>query len=340
MPRRRLVVAIVAVVLLVVAAVTVSLVRRGGAPAGTGDTFTIAVMPDTQAETSDGSARSKERADWLVAQRSALDLRFVAQVGDLTNWGWLDPKQFQVSDAAMRILDTAGIPYAIAIGNHDTQAVGWTSSGGPGGDAYVKNPECRPRFGDHCDTKWLVRQTGDFSASFPPTRFAGFQGGFEPGRSDNIYSTFSAGGRDWLVLTLELWPRKEVVAWARQVIESHPDHQVIILTHHYLLADSTVGPRNGGYGDSSPQYLHDQLVTAFPNVKLVLSGHNGTYGERAEDGPDGTVGAYLQCDDKQTTKVPVRIVTVDVAAGTMTSYVYDIRSGVRSDESTFTGFRF
>ena len=67
-----------------------------------------------------------------------------------------------------------------------------------------------------------------------------FQGYFEAGKVDNTYSRFDAGGRHWLVLNLELWPRTAVVAWAQPVVASHPDDNVIVATHSYLTASGAI----------------------------------------------------------------------------------------------------
>ncbi len=56
---------------------------------------------------------------------------------------------------------------------------------------------------------------------------------------------------------------------------AHPDENVIVLTHSYLEADGSISQSNGGYGATSPQYLYDNLIKVYPNIKFVLSGHVG-----------------------------------------------------------------
>jgi hypothetical protein len=46
---------------------------------------------------------------WLVDNRNSLDLRFVAHTGDVVNWGWLEPAQFNVASDAAKILENAKI---------------------------------------------------------------------------------------------------------------------------------------------------------------------------------------------------------------------------------------
>src|SRR6478672_9045476 len=62
--------------------------------AGDGAPFTMAVIPDTQEEVlAEGDRRLGNRLDWLIRRADPLDLRYVVQVGDLTDWGWLAPGQ-------------------------------------------------------------------------------------------------------------------------------------------------------------------------------------------------------------------------------------------------------
>ena len=43
-----------------------------------------------------------------------------------------------------------------------------------------------------------------------------FGGAFEPGKLENTYHLFSAGGRDYIVIALEWGPRDPVIAWANK----------------------------------------------------------------------------------------------------------------------------
>ena len=145
---------------------------------------------------------------------------------------------------------------------------------------------------------------------------------FEAGRAENSYSLFSAGGLNWMVLTLELWPRKEAVAWAREVVASHPKHNVIVVTHSYVSHNGALSTSNGGYGATSPKYLYDNLIKVYPNIKLTLSGHTGTAAYRRDVGVKGNViHNYLLAMHSNTTN-PTRMVEVNVSAGRVSSWVY------------------
>lgn len=267
--------------------------------------FSIAVIPDTQQETwTDADTRLRSRSEWLASNRKKLDLRFVVHVGDVTDWD--TPDHAQYARAANGLLPVqAKIPWAAAIGNHDTHAVCAGGSACPGRNTSVD-----------------VRDTSTFNRYFPRSRFGTLKGQFEQGKVDNAYFTFRSGGRDWLVLTLELWPRPEAVTWAQQVVSANPRRNVIVVTHSYLDADGSVSRSNGGYGATSPQYLFDHLVRRYPNVKLVLSGHVGSAAVRTDKGAKGNrVVSMLQCFHDRRSN-PVRLVEVDTKKGTLSTRVY------------------
>ncbi|GAA1996853.1 metallophosphoesterase [Nakamurella flavida] len=270
---------------------------------GGGDTdtsFTIAVIPDTQQEVLSGlDGRFAQRNSWLVDQRSALDLRYVLHTGDLVNWDTPDHSQYAIGSDAMQVLDDADIPWAAAIGNHDTGAVCAGGSACPGKRVRT-----------------AVRDTSTYNHYFPTSRHDDLQGTFEAGKIDNSWSSFQAGGSDFIVMTLELWPRAEVVRWAEQVIATHPDDNVIIVTHSYL--DGSGGIYGGAdYGVTSPQGLFDSLVNRYDNVKLVFSGHVGTADARQDVRADGTTSAAFLGAFHSNVTNPVQLITIDTAADTV-----------------------
>lgn len=320
----------------------------GGNPAGNASVidprFAIAIMPDTQQEVWAPDTRFANRTTWLANQRTALDLRFVLHTGDVVNWGWLVPSQYAVASKAMLPLERAGVPYALTIGNHDTRAVGSNGVGREyGGSAYVYNPECPERLGaSECNTNLLVRHTEEFNAVFNAGRYTAVGGAFEPGKVDNIYSTFTAGGKKWLVLTLELWQRTSVIDWARVVVASHPDYNVIIQTHSYLDAAGAISTSNGGYGANAPRVLFDRLVKVYPNIKMVFSGHTGAAVSRTDTGVGGNkIASFLQAFHSNTTN-PVRLMTIDTFTGTLTTRIYApyTNQSLTQYNATVTGMRF
>ncbi|MBQ1023318.1 carbohydrate-binding domain-containing protein [Micromonospora sp. C95] len=282
--------------------------------------FTFAVVPDTQEEVlSAGDTRLRQRVDWLVAQRTTLDLRFVTHSGDVVNYDTPSHVQYERARTALRPLETAGLPYTLAVGNHDTQAAG--------PDGELRSPAGQ-----------LLRDTTVFNRYFTAGRFGAVGGQFEAGKVDNAYATYTAGGVRWLVLSLELWPRRVAVDWAKAVVAAHPRHNVVIVTHHYLESDASIG-RSAGYGSTSPQYVFDNLVRRYPNIRFVFSGHTGTAASRVDTGVHGNrVYSFLQTFHSRRTN-PVRLVEIDTAANSLRTWIYAPHTdeAFPAYERTYTG---
>jgi hypothetical protein len=268
------------------------------------DKFTLAVIPDSQQEVlQEGDARLQNRLEWLVKQRRSLNLKMVLHVGDLMNWDTPDHLQAGRASAAFTVLDKAGLPYACALGNHDTAAVKVGGSAAPG------------------NVNSNLRITTTYNAFFPLARFKALESVYQPGQIDNACHTFRAGGLDWLVLNLELWARTGAVAWAETVLQQHPHHNAITLTHSHLNSKGGIEQTKGGYGNNSPQFVFDHLQQ-YPNVRLVFSGHVGTNAFRTDLGTNGNpIHQFLQCYHDKLSN-PVRLFEIDTKKGTLKTWVY------------------
>ncbi|HYG35999.1 MAG TPA: beta-L-arabinofuranosidase domain-containing protein, partial [Clostridia bacterium] len=266
--------------------------------------FTIAVIPDSQQEVlNEGDTRLARRLEWLVKSRQELNLKMVLHVGDLMNWDTPDHVQYKRASAAMTILDQDRVPYACALGNHDTAAVQVGGSAAPG------------------NVNANLRVTTTYNTYFPVPRFRALQSVYEEGKVDNACHAFHAGGLDWLVINLELWARTGAVEWTEAVLEQHPHHNAIVLTHSHLNANGDIEPTKGGYGDNSPQYVFDRL-RKHANLRFIFSGHTGKQAYRTDQGTHGnTIHQFLQCyHDSQSN--PVRLLEIDVQHNTIKSWVY------------------
>src|SRR5947209_4746228 len=92
--------------------------HKHGGGGGGGTDFSVIVLPDTQNYSQYYPQIFAAQTQWIAAQRDALNIQLVIGVGDIVNDGSSDA-QWQNADAAVRTLDQAGIPYVMAIGNHD-----------------------------------------------------------------------------------------------------------------------------------------------------------------------------------------------------------------------------
>lgn len=286
-----------------------------------GAAFTLPVIPDTQGEVNSKPEMFTSQINWIVENKDAMNIPIVLHVGDIVDWDTDDHGPWKTADEGFKALDDAGIPYALAVGNHDTAAVTVGGGAAPG------------------DTHANVRITTQFNAFFPVSRFTAQQGRYEPDKSDNAWYTFEAGDLKWLVLTLELWPRQAPVDWAKSVAASHPDYNIIILTHSYLAPDGRIVQNNGGYGDLTPQAVFDQLVSQYSNILLVLSGHVDTSAHRSDTGVNGNL-IYQILQDYQGQDNGggyIRLLKIDTAAGTIAASMYSpYYNETKKDASMFT----
>jgi hypothetical protein len=233
--------------------------------------FTIPVLPDTQCEVNYRPEMFISQLQWIADKKDSLNIPFVLHVGDIVDFDNIS-HYIKASDG-FKILDNTGIPYAVCLGNHDTEAVGENS-----GSAASNVPGA---------THLNLRKTSKFNTYFPVSRFASLKGSYEEGKSDNAFYTFKAGGLDWLVISLEFCARKGPVDWAEKVVGDHPNHNVIILTHYHLNGSGDIAEQNAGYGDLSPYEIYNQLIKKYPNILLVLSGHTGNSAWRNDRGDNG-----------------------------------------------------
>jgi len=222
-------------------------------PAQDADEFTIIALPDTQFYSRWYPEIAMSQTRWIAANRNALNIKFVLGLGDIVDGGG-ETFQWQRADASIDVLDAAGIPYLLVPGNHDYDS---------------NDPENRTHTTYY--NRWFGR------TRYEP--YAWHKGSFGA-TNENHYAIYQAGGREWLVIGMEYYPRDAVIAWAADVIEQHPNSAVILTTHSYLDSDGTKVGRceakfpltgnNDGYG------MWAKLASRYKNVKLVLSGHIGT----------------------------------------------------------------
>ncbi len=241
------------------------------------NTFTIAVGPDLQQEVlKDDDTRLANRFQWLVDNRKKLNLKIFLQTGDFMNWDTPDHDQYERGSKALAILDKADLPYQLAIGNHDTAATKVGGSAAPG------------------NTHDNQRITTTFNRYFPVSRQKYLKGFYEPGKVDNAYQTFTAGGLNWLVINLELWPRAGAVAWAKKVADDHPNHNIILITHSFLTGGgrpsfqrtpapgtNATTPGNAPAVSAAPPAPPSASEPPRPSGEIGIEQRNGGYGDNS-----------------------------------------------------------
>ena len=288
--------------------------------------FVIPVFPDTHVGIPGKAEMFYYDMRWIVRQKDSLNIPFVCHVGDMVNCDNLS--HWEIASQGFKVLDSAKIAYSVTLGNHDTEAVGENSGSAAPGNVNQN-----------------LRKTTKFNAYFPVSRFKAQGGRYEEGKSDNAYCTFKAGGLDWMVISLEFCARKGPVDWASTIVVSHPNYNVIILTHYHLTPNGGIGETNTGYGDLSPEQIFNQFIVKHSNILLVLSGHNYISSWRNDRGEKGNrIYQMLQdfTDSADAAGGYIRLLEIDPEKRSITGKMYSpLYNEVKQDATIrFTGVKF
>jgi len=238
--------------------------------------YSLALLPDTQYYTGKNSYVFQDQVNWVIASQSRLNIKAVIGLGDIVDGGgypvdssgnviggcavappsaW--QSQWQQAQAAIAALNSHGIYYQPTIGNHDY-------------DCQADRPE--PRSASN-----YFRYFGHLA--LPPTAYI-----LDPygNRTPNFYKIIQIGSTNYMILSLELFPRSWVVSAANNLISNFAG-PVIVVTHAYLSNDGS-GPT---FGASVPAGSAYPLCSGFPaSVYGCLSDSLATY-KPAGGGTDG-----------------------------------------------------
>jgi predicted phosphodiesterase len=236
----------------------------GPLPRPAKDSFTVAVLPDTQNYSERFPELFLAQTQWLVENREDRNIAAVLHLGDITNRNL--PEQWQNAQKAMNQLD-GHLPYFMVPGNHD----------------YSDNGSCQDRttlLNEYFPVA-KFKETPNFAAVYDK----------ESDRMENNCQLFSAGGRNFVVIGLEFGPRKDVVRWANEMAEKYKDREAILITHAFIYSDETrydwakYGTKQTWNPHSYPiakntgddvmdgEELWQNLVSKHENFILTLSGH-------------------------------------------------------------------
>ncbi|WP_134090177.1 metallophosphoesterase [Olivibacter sp. XZL3] len=231
-------------------------------------TFSIAVIPDTQYNTEESQGGNNElftaMIDWIQANREEENIVYVAHLGDITDKGDRKPEQWANAAKAIYPLEKPlpglphGIPYGLAVGNHDQLPSQFAVSGA----------------------------TQYYNQYFGIDHFKGraYYGGHFGQDNDSHYDLISAGGLDLIVIYLEFDAFDEqqdaMNDWAVGLLQQYKDRKAIIVSHYILGYNPVAGSNVAGQASfgKQGQRLYDRIKTQ-PNVFLMLCGHVGDNGE-------------------------------------------------------------
>ena len=240
--------------------------------------FTIIGLPDTQYYTDirhgGTPAHFTAQTQWIADNKDSLNIVFVAHLGDVVQKGNTKEIPWMYADYSMSIIEESlitnledGIPYGIAVGNHD-QGVGVGSVGEPG-------------------------ETELYNQYFGENRFLGrsYYGGHYGTKNDQHYVLFSASGYDFIAIFFEYNtdPEESVLVWADSLLNTYSTRRAIIVSHYII--DAGIQPPWGTQGQAIYEGLNDN-----PNMFLMLCGHKSAEGIRQDTTINGNIVYTLLSD--------------------------------------------
>lgn len=202
-------------------------------------------VPDTQLYAQATPDLMVDQFEYVADMAEERKTILALQAGDLVNRPYLSQEyQYEDVEPAVQAWEDADLPYMVSWGNHDYHDVD------QGRNDRVMLPTHYP----------MSRMEASLEGS--PFTFGGSH------EIDNYYYTAEVNGAKLLFLTVGFFSiddgNETGIAWAREVIETHQDHTVILGMHNSI---------GIGVGNWSNGHVVDNLVTPYANVKLVLGGH-------------------------------------------------------------------
>jgi hypothetical protein len=259
---------------------TLDVTFHGRKQARSGPDFQVVLLPDTQYYTMKKHGGTPEmfnaQTEWIARNAKARNIAFVLHLGDITDTGDVYEEEWQIASKALyRLEDPAlsglpeGVPYAVAVGNHDQRKKG-------------------------TDGKLFERGGGAllYNKYFGVNHFSGksYYGGHYGDDNNNYYALFDAGAEKFIVLSLEYGrPARDsaLLEWAAGLLKKHADRHAIVITH------ATVFPGVPGAFQADGGAVHEALK-ACKNLMLIVGGHTTGEGHRTDTRDGATVHSIVQ----------------------------------------------
>ncbi len=229
--------------------------------------YSFAVVGDTQIvneyDAKNNTSNMAKIYDWILANKDSKKIQHVFGLGDITNSVTTDLSalEWDAAQKQLKKLDDANLSYSLVRGNHDDTVLF---------NEHFNNAAYRGQF---------VDVDGDGIAD----------GGFyKEDKVESSWKTLKVGEINYLLITLDYGADDAELAWAGGIIESFPNHKVIITTHAYMYRDGTrlsidevCPPSDASDWSVAPDKVYndgdqlwDKFVSKYGNIFLVLSGHD------------------------------------------------------------------
>jgi hypothetical protein len=239
--------------------------KKGPPPIPEKGSFCVILLPDTQHYSERFPKTFTIQTTWIAEQKKSRNIQGVLHLGDITNRNTV--AEWKNASASMTVVEEVKLPFAYCPGNHDY------SRGGGGTDRTTL-------LNEYFSIERLKKQS-TFGGSYDR----------EPTRTENSFHRWTIRDRSFLILALEFGPRNDVLRWANDVLDKHPRHEAIVITHAFIYFDDTRydwktmgnkqnwNPHAYGMAKASNDDVNDgeeiwqKLISKHENVILTLNGH-------------------------------------------------------------------
>jgi len=269
----------------------------------------------TVAEQQVWAATVNESMDWIADNADSKKISFVSNTGDLTNNNFyrtdltnpdgspLYPglneqvaREFSFISDAYDPVASSGVPNQVLAGNHDNELgveIGADSRYSKAFSAsdWYSQADSWPAGAEYHAWDEAVSANGTVTRAGSDNQ--------------NSYVLFSAGGLDFVSVALSYGVTQAEVAWANSVFQRYRDRNGIISTHGYMGYSLNSDGRGSPLADDG-NLLYDSVVSANPNIVLVLAGHRHGSGINLKtlSGTDSTHKVVELLSDYQAYLVP------------------------------------
>ncbi len=247
--------------------------------------FCVLWLSDTQLMAYKYPSALSAMGEWIAANRMERNIVQAVQTGDAVEHG-ANNAQWAAVDRCLNAF-RSDIPYFAIAGNHELGV--------------------REK-----DYAWFLDR--------PYIRALPTGQAFEDGKA--AYSTFHAGGRDFLVLGAGWNAELAAVDWMNGVLAAHRNHIAILLFHGFM-------DRQGELTRIGRQ-LYPAVIEPNPNVRMVLCGHipghysrTDTLDDDGDGAPERKVHIMLFNFQHYTDRCgQLRLLTFDPSAGSVAVETY------------------
>lgn len=202
--------------------------------------YSFALVGDTQIVNRFHPEEYPKIYQWIVDNAEEKKIAYVMGLGDITDGN--SSQEWQRAQKSFWLLAENGISHSQVRGNHESK---------DNFELYLGNDmdyqdSIRGAFNDSVLNTWRLLQVGEVK---------------------------------YLIFALDYGFGDDVIAWAGEIIERYPDHNVIITTHAYMYNDYTtldyldeVPPSTTG-GVNDGDHMWEKFISKYENIKMVICGH-------------------------------------------------------------------